>query len=609
MLEQKNYAVAAELQKLRDLQDSGSASGGGSLEVQGLKEEITRQQNTIQTLQTQQSTNQSTHQQMEQEIAALEEQNTSYQEQIIVLQSSKDELQQHISAVEQEKAVLNEQLRLLQQSGGVGSTDPEVSSLRDQLNQVTMERDSIKKQMASTEHYKSLLEGENATQKANIATLQAQVAAGKESHDGDGGLLQAQLTSAEEAMKRAMEESTTKDATITDLRTRMLELQQTRGQLENQVAEMREQKEKMLMENAQLREVATQPTKYQHAVEENKQLKRDNQELGNALERAQTELQVFKENSMALKEQLDKATNQTTLDAINDKMSKYKSERDDARAQVQALQEQLQSGGGASGDVVSKMSRYREERNEALVQVKTQQTEIAKLSAIIAQMASTQAAQPMAAVYNRQISDDQPSSLPSSHGDVFASESDQRSSTSDVLSPHQTPNRNSDKGKATNLSASKNPTPSKTSPQSAKKLSTSGGATRQPIKRTAKSIIKQVVTADGEESVSCEPISLQNEVRKGLRVVVSRTSSTECGTVRAVNVTIGGKGGYVGVEMDLPSTYVYMFNAQEVSINVFFSTGGTTDGQVKGVRHFKWLVYISTSLMIFKAVRYNFICT
>ena len=122
--------MAAELQKLCDLQDSRSASGGGSQEVQELKEEIVRQQYTIQTLQMQQTSYQSTHQQMEQEIAALEEQNTSHQEQVIVLQSTKDELQQRINAVEQEKAMLNEQLRRLQQSGGVGSADSEVSSLR-----------------------------------------------------------------------------------------------------------------------------------------------------------------------------------------------------------------------------------------------------------------------------------------------------------------------------------------------------------------------------------------------------------------------------------------------------------------------------------------------
>ena len=558
MLEQKNYAVAAELQKFRDLRESGSASGGeGSLEVEGLKDEIAKQQNTIQTLQLQQTSYQSTHQQMEQEIAALEEQNISFQEQVATLLSSKDELQQRITATEQEKTTLTEHLRRLQRSSGGGSTDSEVSSLRDQLNQITMERDSIKKQLTSTEHFRSLLEGENATQKATITTLKSQITAEKESFDGDGGMLQAKLASAEEAMKKVVEESAAKDTTVSDLRTRMLELQQTRGQLENEVAEMRDQKEKMLMENAQLREVATQPTKYQHAVEENKQLKRDNQELGNALERAQAELQVFKENSMALKEQLDKATDQATLDAINDKMSKYKNERDDARAQVQALQEQLHtqgSGGGASADVISKMSRYRDERNEAIAQVQAKQAEIAKLNTIIAQIATSQAAQSPPTVLNRQTSEDQPSSLPN----VFTPESDQHLSISDVppaQSTLQSSGKLSDRGKGTQLSTptSKNPTPS---PQSAKKQPpTPSSSLKQPSKRTGKSVIKQVETANGKQDVSCEPVSSIAEVKKGQRVVVCRANSTEYGTVRAVNVAIDTKKGFIGVEMDLPSMY------------------------------------------------------
>ena len=563
MLEQKNYTIAAELQKLRNLQGSGLAPGGGSPEVEGLKEEIAKQQSTIQTLQTQY---QSTHQQMEQEIAALEEQNNSFQEQVATLMSSKDELQQRITTTEQEKAMLTEHLRRLQRSSGAGSTDSEVSSLRDQLNQITVERDNIKKQLASTEHFKSLLESESVAQKATIATLKSQVSAEKESIDGDSGILQAKLASAEEAMKKAVEESTTKDATISDLRTRMLELQQTRGQLENEVAGMRDQKEKMLMENAQLREVATQPTKYQHAVEENEHLKRDNQELGNALERAQAELQIFKENSMALKEKLDKATDQATLDAITDKMSKYKNERDDARAQVQVLQEQLHTqggGGGASADVISKMSRYRDERNEAISQVQVKQAEIAKLNAIIAQMASSQAAQQSPAVFNRQTSEDQPSSLPS-HGEVFTPESERQLSISDVPPPAQSSlqssGKHSDKGKGTYLSTptSKNGTPSKTSPQSAKKvITTPSGGLKQPTKRTSKSVIKQVETANGKQDVWCEPVTSAVEVRKGQRVVVCRTSSTEYGTVRALHVAIEGKKGFTGVEMDLPSMYIH----------------------------------------------------
>ena len=223
---------------------------------------------------------------------------------------------------------------------------------------------------------------------------------------------------------------------------------------------------------------------------------------------------------MALKEQLDKATDQATLNAITDKMSKYKKERDDARAQVQALQEQLHtqgSVGGASGDVVSKMSRYREEQNEAIVQVQVKQTEITKLNAIIAQMTSNQAAQPSAGIFNRQISEEQTSSLPSSHDDVFGSES----------------------------------------PWSAKKLPTSSdtlGGLKKPSRRTNKSVFKQVVvTASGKQTVACEPVHSFVEIKKEQRVVVSRASSTEYGTVKATNVSIAGKTGFIGVEMDLPS--------------------------------------------------------
>ena len=78
----------------------------------------------------------------------------------------------------------------------------------------------------------------------------------------------------------------------------------------------------------------------------------------------------------------------------------------------------------------------------------------------------------------------------------------------------------------------------------------------QPSKRTGKSVIKQVETANGKQDVSCEPVSLSVAVKKGQRVVVCRANnSNEYGTVRAVNVTIDTKKGFIGVEMDLPSMY------------------------------------------------------
>ena len=173
------------------------------------------------------------------------------------------------------------------------------------------------------------------------------------------------------------------------------------------------------------------------------------------------------------------------------------------------------------------MSRYRDERNEAFVQVQAKQAEIAKLNAIIAQMASSQAAQPSLAVFNRQTDEYQPSS------------------------------------------------------------STPGGALKQPSKRTGNSVIKQVETANGKQDVSCESVGSAVEVKKGQRVVVCRANSTEYGTVRAVNVAIDVKKGFTGVEMDLPSMYIILRSVYCIC----FSKGGNTDGEAKGVRHFKWLVY------------------
>ena len=171
-------------------------------------------------------------------------------------------------------------------------------------------------------------------------------------------------------------------------------------------------------------------------------------------------------------------------------------------------------------NVITKIPDYQEQQNKAIVQVQT---------------------------HNRQISEDQPSSLPSRHDDVFSSESDQHSSTSDVpvgqLSFQSSVNC-SGKIKATShlaTPASNNKTPSKISPQGAKKLPISSGAPgalKQPSKRTSKSVVKQVMTASGNQTVSREPVSSDAKIKKGQRVVVSRANSSECGTVRAVDVSI-----------------------------------------------------------------------
>ena len=65
-----------------------------------------------------------------------------------------------------------------------------------------------------------------------------------------------------------------------------------------------------------------------------------------------------------------------------------------------------------------------------------------------------------------------------------------------------------------------------------------------------------MVIANGEQSVSCDPVTAVDEVKVGERVVVCRTNSNEYGAVRAVNVSTGALyKGLIGVEMDLPSKY------------------------------------------------------
>ena len=549
MLEQKNYTLAGELQRVRELQESGAAVGNNTQETETLRAENAKLSNTVQTLQMQQTSYHATHQEMTQKISSIEAENLSLQQQVTGLKTSQNRLQQQVNSTEQEKKLLNEQLRQLQLTAGSVATSSEVSSLQQQLQQITQERDSVKKQMQSMEHFKTLLEDENMRQKETISKLQSQESTDKGSTNEETTMLQVKLASAEEALQNARDQSTAKDTTINDLRANMLEVKNTRAQLEKEVAAMREEKEKLHMENAQLREMATQPTKYQKAMEENKQLTRDNQELGTALERAQKELQLFKENSMALTEQLDKATDQATLDAITDKMTKYKGERDDARAQVQQLQEQLRTHGGGGGELASKAARYRQERNVL-------QEEVTKLNTIIAQMASAKASQPAFGNYTRQFSTDDPSSPT---GDVLASLSD-HSVTSEVSQYSATSYSDIEKAShtvpaPTNQKHTSPKLPSKAG-QGSKKTPSS---IKPPTRRPSNTVMKQVTTKDGEANLSCEPVSTVHEIKKGQRVVVSRSggSSNECGTVKVVNVSIDGKPGFVGIEMDLPSMFPF----------------------------------------------------
>ena len=179
MLEQKNYCLAAELQRLREVQESGAATETNTQETDTLRVENAKLNTTVQTLQMQQTSYQATHQEVTMKISSIEAENLSLQQQVTGLKTSQYRLQQQVNSTEQEKKMLNEQLRQLQLTARSGAKSSEVSSLQQQPQQITQERDSAKRQMQSMEHFKTLLEDENMRQKETISKLQSQVSTDK----------------------------------------------------------------------------------------------------------------------------------------------------------------------------------------------------------------------------------------------------------------------------------------------------------------------------------------------------------------------------------------------------------------------------------------------
>ena len=76
---------------------------------------------------------------------------------------------------------------------------------------------------------------------------------------------------------------------------------------------------------------------------------------------------------------------------------------------------------------------------------------------------------------------------------------------------------------------------------------------------TALYIRKSVVTAEGEDVVMCKQIINKTDLFYEQRVVIQRTNDKyEYGVVRAFPGYISGNMNIVGIELDLPSTHMYV---------------------------------------------------
>ena len=169
------------------------------------------------------------------------------------------------------------------------------------------------------------------------ARLQQEVARASEDNVGLGRLLQ-EMSSA----RRQVGELERKAAEYDQLMDRVTELQHVRVQLENELGPLRDEHAAILAENAALRE-GSQPEKYMQLKTNYSELSERCVELQKGLREESAVSKKMEEANSVLQKQLQEATDEKGLQAIRDRMERYKQEREQLRMSVAQLQAQLQS--------------------------------------------------------------------------------------------------------------------------------------------------------------------------------------------------------------------------------------------------------------------------
>ena len=145
----------------------------------------------------------------------------------------------------------------------------------------------------------------------------------------------------EESERKQMETYRKAPPDYDNIRSQLAELQQVRLQLENELFPLREERARILTENARLRE-GTQPEKYAHLKENYDALDDHCGQLEKALEEERTLVKRLNDSNSRMQAQLSEATNPDQLQTIRTRMERYRQERDTASKQVEELQEQLE---------------------------------------------------------------------------------------------------------------------------------------------------------------------------------------------------------------------------------------------------------------------------
>ena len=128
---------------------------------------------------------------------------------------------------------------------------------------------------------------------------------------------------------------------VTDLQRQVSKLQDTRISMEEEMSRLRSEKTRIVERNAHLveacdpNEIGKVKQKLQHVLEEKEVLESE-------LKGVQIALDMHQQKNLDLKEQLEKTSNPQVLTQIQEKLKRYRQERDSAKKQLSLLREEIE---------------------------------------------------------------------------------------------------------------------------------------------------------------------------------------------------------------------------------------------------------------------------
>ena len=370
-------------------------------------------------------------------------------------------------------------------------------------------------------------------------------------------LLQQQAHLVQSSEVKEKELSSKKQSELSQLQERFSELQQVRMKMEKELATLRSERAEILQQNAMLME-ASNIDKYTKLKKEHGQLSAQRKQLQALLEEEKEKAQLLHDKNLQLQQQLEEATNPEKLAAIQQKMGRYKQERDQARDKAQSLQAELGQGSRQEleralqdvaalqnkvAQLTAKKNRYREERNQIVETAKSLEMKLAEKDALL-ESYQLQLSLDGAAVEEEEVEEERESE---EYDDLERETADNVSPSSPSLSSASLPKLTT-QAKSSTLPRSM-PVKSSLATTSTGSLTSSAASAQQPLQSV------EVETTEGARTLHIQQLPRSKALTESdIEVVVKRKDGTYAkGHLKYVGTPTGMKETMAGIALDLPS--------------------------------------------------------